>query len=242
MAAQDKLSKMKPQVYEDERPAEYFEGFHKRARTKEPRFVYGLVRVLLVPITRILFRVEGHGSLNIPDGPVILAPNHASVMDHFLVGQFVGGRKVRFMAKSQMFSGPMKWIYSFGGVFPVRRGKADEEAFETAKIILGKGGLVLMYFEAGRSRTGEMQPAKPGVGRLALETGAPIVPVAILGSERIRNWRRLEFPKIRVLFGEPIVVPKDTKASREEQQELAEIVAGKVSKLHLVLRTRFAKS
>ena len=230
---------MKPQVYKDERPAEYFEGFHIRARNKEPRIVYGLARLLMVPFTRILFRVEGYDNCNIPEGPVILSPNHASNMDHFLVGQFVGKRKVRFMAKSQMFSGPMKWIYTFGGVFPVRRGLADEEAFKTARIIIAKGGLVLMYWEAGRSRTGLLQDPKPGVGRLALETGTPIVPVAIMGSERIRNWRRMQFPKVRVLFGKPIEVEQNLTATREEQQELADRVAEDVTVLRHQLACRF---
>ena len=104
---------------------------------------------------------------------MILAPNHFSYMDHFLMGCYIR-RKVRFMAKSQLFKAPMQFIYTHGGVFPVRRGARDEETFITAEAILGKGGALAMYCEGGRSRTGEVaDQAKRGIGRLALETGAP---------------------------------------------------------------------
>ena len=94
-------------------------------------------------------------------------------------------RKVRFMAKSQLFKRPMQFIYTHGGVFPVRRGARDEEMFITAETILARGGAITMYCEGGRSRTGKVaEQAKRGIGRLALETGAPVVPIAIHGSSR----------------------------------------------------------
>ena len=91
----------------------------------------------------------------------------------------------------------MQWVYTHGGVFPVRRGYRDEEAFVTADGILARGGAIVMYCEGGRSRTGELS-AEPrrGIGRLALESGAPVVPVAIHGSSHVRNWRRGQFPKV----------------------------------------------
>ena len=85
---------------------------------------------------------------------MILAPNHFSFMDHFFAGAFIR-RRVRFMAKSQLFTPPMQWIYTHGGVFPVRRGYQDEEAFLTANGILERGGAIVMYCEGGRSRTGD---------------------------------------------------------------------------------------
>ena len=89
-------------------------------------------------------------------------------MDHFFVAASIR-RKVRFMAKSQLFKPPMQWVYTHGGVFPVRRGARDEEAFITADTILDRGGCVAMYCEGGRSRTGKLaDEAKPGIGRLAL--------------------------------------------------------------------------
>ena len=156
------------------------------------------------------------------DGPVILAPNHFSNMDHFFAGVYIR-RKIRFMAKSQLFfrNPVLDYIYRVGGVFPVRRGHHDEEAFITAHAILERGGCVLIYAEGGRSRTGGLGEAKPGVGRLALESGVPVVPVAIHGSHGVRAWKRLSFPKVTVQYGEPITFPRVEDPTREQQLEAA---------------------
>jgi 1-acyl-sn-glycerol-3-phosphate acyltransferase len=152
---------------------------------------------------------------------VILAPNHFSFMDHFFLGMGIR-RKVRFMAKSQLFTPPMQWIYSPGGVFPVRRGARDEEAFITANTILGNDGCVAMYCEGGRSRTGKLaDEAKPGIGRLALESGATVVPVAIHGSSKVRNWKRLEFPKVTIQYGDAFRFQRVDAPTREQQQATA---------------------
>ena len=173
------------------------------------------MRALTVLHALITFRARGFGSENVPNGPVILAPNHASFMDHFFAGAFVR-RQIQFMAKSQLFKpGPLHWIFSHGGVFPVRRGHHDEEAFITAFKILERGGAVGMYCEGGRSRTGKLgDEAKPGIGRLALESGAPVVPVAILGSHQVRNWKRLQFPRVIVQYGEPFRFARCRRAPR----------------------------
>src|SRR5687767_14110047 len=175
----EELSKMRDQVYKDPRPAEYFDRFHERARTREPDAVYEVVRVLASLWAWTGFRARCISSEKVPAaGPVILAPNHFSFMDHFLMGAFLR-RKMRYMAKSQLFTAPMQWIYTHGGVFPVRRGHRDEEAFKTAFTVLQRGGSIVMYCEGGRSRTGRVSDsAKPGIGRLALESGAPVVPIA----------------------------------------------------------------
>src|SRR3954469_1155009 len=177
------LAPMREQVYTDPRPKEYFDRFHERARTREPDSVYDFVRVLTSLYAWTLLRARALAVENVPgSGAVILAPNHFSFMDHFLMGCYIR-RKVRFMAKSQLFKGPMQFIYTHGGVFPVRRGARDEETFITAETILGRGGAITMYCEGGRSRSGRVgTEAKRGIGRLALETGAPVVPIAIYGS------------------------------------------------------------
>jgi 1-acyl-sn-glycerol-3-phosphate acyltransferase len=231
--ADEKLSGLKEQVYKDPRPKEHFDRFHARSRTKEPDFVYEIVRMLTTIYGYIAFRCRGIGADNVPaSGPVIVAPNHFSFMDHFLVGMFVR-RKIRFMAKSQLFVPPMQWIYTHGGVFPVRRGARDEEAFITAEGILERGGTVAMYPEAGRSRTGKLaEQAKPGIGRLVLQTGATVVPVAIFGSHKVRNWKKLQFPKVTVQYGEPMRFPKEANASRERQQEVADAVFEQIKALH----------
>ena len=181
----------------------------------------------------LAFRIRALGTENVPNGPVILAPNHGSFMDHFFSGAFLR-RRVRFMAKSQLFSPSLAtYIFSHGGVFPVRRGHQDEEAFTTAFRLLDQGDAVVMYCEGGRSRTGQIaDEAKPGIGRLALESGVPVVPVAIVGSHKVRNWKRLEFPKVLVQYGEPFRFGREADPSREHQQEAADYILERIRKLH----------
>ena len=163
---------------------------------------------------------------------MILAPNHFSFMDHFLMGCYMR-RKVHFMAKSQLFKPPMQFIYTHGGVFPVRRGARDEETFITAETILARGGAIAMYCEGGRSRTGKLaEQAKPGIGRLALETGAPVVPIAIYGSSQVRNWKRLQFPKVTVQYGEPMRWEPLEDSTREQQQAVADQILAEIRRLY----------
>jgi 1-acyl-sn-glycerol-3-phosphate acyltransferase len=197
-------ARLKPQVYKDERPAEHFDRFHRRVREHRPNWDYELVRTILTPYLLGFFRARAYDTHNVPaDGPCILAPNHFSFLDHFFLAVYLR-RKVHFMAKSQLFKPPLWPIFNYGGVFPVRRGHADREAFATAHAILARGDIVVMYIEGGRSRSADLGTPKPGVGRLALETGVPVVPVAIVGSERTRNWKRGQFPKVSVRFGAPV--------------------------------------
>jgi 1-acyl-sn-glycerol-3-phosphate acyltransferase len=218
----EELVEMKPQVYKDPRPKEYFDRFHARSRTRRPDWVYEMVRLILSPVAWFVFRARSIGSTNVPQsGPVILAPNHFSFFDHFFLAVFLR-RKVRFMAKSQLFTRPFQWIYFHGGVFPVRRGHRDEEAFVTAETILAQGGCMAMYCEGGRSRDGRLaDEAKPGIGRLALETGATVVPIAIHGSSKVRNWKKLEFPKVTIQYGDPFRYEKDAEPTRERAQATA---------------------
>ncbi|HEY7950713.1 MAG TPA: lysophospholipid acyltransferase family protein [Solirubrobacterales bacterium] len=223
---------MKPQVYKDERPAEYFDQFHAAAR-KGVGWTYPLVRFLVSLPTLLIYRTRAIGVKNVPkSGALILAPNHFSQMDHFFIGLYLR-RQVRFMAKSQMFGPPVfTYIYKHGGVFPVRRGHRDEESFKTAFTILGQGGMLLVYAEGGRSRSGELGEVKPGIGRIALESGAPVVPVAIHGSERVRRWKRFRFPRVTVQFGEPLDFPTEEAPSRERQLEVAEQIFAPVRKMY----------
>ena len=230
---EEKLAPMRDQVYKDPRPAEHFARFHERARTREPDWVYDAVRVVTTLYAWIVFRARGIGADKVPaEGPVILAPNHFSFLDHFFLGVSIR-RKVRFMAKSQLFQRPMQWIYTHGGVFPVRRGYADEEAFITARGILERGGTIAMYSEGGRSRTGKLsESVRPGIGRLALQSGATVVPLAIHGSSRVRNWKRLRFPKVTVLYGDPIRWERIEEPTREEQQEVANAIFAEIRTLY----------
>jgi 1-acyl-sn-glycerol-3-phosphate acyltransferase len=224
---------MKAQVYLDERPKEYFDRFHERGRTREPDWVYEAVRSLTLMYAWSFFRARPISTDKVPPtGPVILAPNHFSFMDHFFVGGPVR-RKVRFMAKSQLFKPPMQWIYTHGGVFPVRRGHRDEESMETAHTILARGDCLAMYCEGGRSRDGKLaDQAKPGIGRLALETGATVVPIAIHGSSKVRNWKKLEFPKVTIQYGDPFRYEKVAEPTRELAQSVANEVFDAIKVLY----------
>ena len=228
---------LKPQVYKDPRPKEYFDGFHELVRSEEPEArVYEVTRVATVLHALITFRARGIHSENVPAGPVILAPNHASFMDHFFSGAFIR-RRVQFMGKSQLFKGAMGWWYSHGGVFPVRRGHHDEEAFITSFKVLERGGAIVMYCEGGRSRTGEIADnARPGIGRLALQSGVPVVPVAILGSHQVRNWKRLQFPKVTVWYGKPFRFEATDHPTRELQQQAAELILERIKAMYSELQ------
>jgi 1-acyl-sn-glycerol-3-phosphate acyltransferase len=224
---------LKPQIYRDSRPEEYFRQFHERAREGPGGWTYELTRFVVVPYSLVAFRLRAIGTENVPNGPAILAPNHGSFMDHFFSAAYLR-RRVRFMAKSQLFGPPLAtYIFSHGGVFPVRRGHHDEEAFTTAFRLLDRGELVVMYCEGGRSRTGSIAAeAKPGIGRLALESGAPVVPVAILGSHKVRNWKRLQFPRIIVQYGEPFRFAVVEHPTREQQQRAADLILDRIRELH----------
>lgn len=234
------MGEMKPQVYKDPRPAEYFDQFHAAAR-KGVGWTYTFARIVLTLPTWLIWRVRAIGVENVPKrGPLVLAPNHFSQMDHFFVGLFLR-RKIRFMAKSQLFGPPvLTYIYKHGGVFPVRRGHHDDEAFETVRQLLGQGEMLLVYAEGGRMRSQQLGKPKPGIGRIALESGVPIVPVAIKGSERARQWKKLRFPKTTVQFGEPLVFPVENSPGRERQLEAATEVFGRVREMYEGLATRSA--
>jgi len=219
----EELASMREQVYRDQRPKEYFDRFHERTRTREPDAMYELVRSVTTLYALTFFRMRGISHDKVPySGPVILAPNHFSFMDHFFIGVCLR-RRIQFMAKSQLFKRPMQFVFNHGGVFPIRRGAHDEDAFITAHSVLARGGLIAMYCEGGRSRTGKLgDRVRPGIGRLALESGAPVVPVAIHGSSKVRNWKRLQFPKVTVQYGDPVRWERLEQPTREQQQAVAE--------------------
>jgi 1-acyl-sn-glycerol-3-phosphate acyltransferase len=232
----EKLAPMKAQVYKDPRPESYFERFHTRVRAGKPDWVYELVRTVTSIYSWLFFRLRGYDSHKVPTaGPIIIAPNHFSFMDHFFTGAAIR-RRVQFMAKSQLFARPMQFIYTHGGVFPVRRGVRDEDAFITAHAVLARGGAIVMYCEGGRSRTGKLsEKPKRGIGRLALESGAMIVPTAIVGSSKVRNWKRLQFPRVVVRYGDPIRWEKVDDPTVDQQQAVADEIFSRIKALYSAL-------
>ncbi len=228
------MSELRPQVYTDARPAEALAPFHEWARSHDPGWTYTAVRILLTPLALVLYRTQAKGRGNVPaTGALILAPNHFSNLDHFFCGVFLR-RRIRFMSKSQFFGlNPLvSYLFRVSGHFPVRRGHGDVEAFVTAHSILDRGGCVGIYAEGGRSRSGGLGEPRPGIGRLALESGAPVVPVAIHGSLGVRQWRQLRFPRVTVSYGEPLTLPRVAEPTRKQQLEAAEQIFERVRAMY----------
>src|SRR4051812_17192797 len=189
--------------------------YHERARTKGVNpIVYWLTRAWLQPFAHLYWRLSRIGREHIPDsGPVIFVANHRSFLDPFMIG-LCSRRPIYYVAKQELFKHKLfGWFLSSLGAFPVRRGAADGDMIETAKAILKRGDPVLIFPEGTRTRPGALGKPKRGVGRLALETGATVVPVAIKGTEAIRKGLRIRPHKIRVRIGAPLNFPKVDQAT-----------------------------
>lgn len=184
------------------------ERAHQLARERGvSRPLYAFVRGLAVPFMRIYFRLRIEGAERIPaDGPAIVAPNHKSFWDSFFVAAATK-RHIRYMAKAELFRAPLGRVLIRLGAFPVKRGEADAEALETARTILRQGGLLALFPEGTRVRDrSALGSPRRGAGRLALETGAPLVPAAITGTEHLFLGPVPKPKRVQVAFGEPISV------------------------------------
>ena len=192
------------------------EALHRRTRERGVnRFVLLVVRIALTVFFWIYFRMERIGREHIPaEGPVILAANHRSFFDPFVIGTMTR-RPVYYVAKKELFgySRVLSWLLNALGAFPVDRGRGDQETIETAKMILNRGEILLMFPEGTRTRPGSLGRPKRGVGRLALETGAPVVPIAVIGTEDIRNGWRIRPRKVRARAGRALHFPRVEDAS-----------------------------
>ncbi len=192
------------------------EQLHRRARERGVnRLVLFVVRLILTPFFLVYLRMERIGREHIPsEGPVILASNHRSFFDPFIIGTMTR-RPVYYVAKKELFTYNrfMSWLLNALGAYPVDRGAGDQETIETSKAILGRGEIVLMFPEGTRTRPGPLGKPHRGVGRLALETGAPVVPVAIIGTEDIRRGWRIRPRKVRLRAGRRLQFPTVENAS-----------------------------
>jgi 1-acyl-sn-glycerol-3-phosphate acyltransferase len=171
--------------------------------------------VFLGPLLRLLWRPWAEGRENIPDdGPVIIASNHLSFCDSFFM-PIVIRRKVTFLAKAEYFTTPglkgrmtRRFMYAVGMV-PIDRGDSDaaRAALTTGVRVLGEGTLLGIYPEGTRSPDGRLYRGKTGVARLALESGAVVVPCAMINTDVVQPQGRI-FPKLRprpgVRFGKPL--------------------------------------
>jgi glycerol-3-phosphate dehydrogenase (NAD(P)+) len=190
-------------------------SLHARARDKGVNpLIYWLVRAALQPFFHLYFRLSRIGREHVPDGPVILASNHRSFLDPFVIAT-IARRPLYYVAKEELFFNRFQgWLLNNLGAFPVRRGASDEDMIETAKAILARGDAVLIFAEGTRIRPGALGRPRRGVGRLALETGAPVVPVAVIGTEAIRKVWRIRAHKVRIRVGAPLTFPQVQAPSR----------------------------
>jgi 1-acyl-sn-glycerol-3-phosphate acyltransferase len=170
--------------------------------------------IFLGPLLQLLGRPKVEGLEYVPSsGPVILASNHLAVMDSFFL-PLVVRRRITFLAKSEYFTGTglkgwlSRWFFTAMGQVPIDRSNADaaQAAMDTAEGLLTQGKLLGMYPEGTRSPDGRLYKGKTGLARLALETGVPVIPVAMIGTDVVNppGKKMLRFGRVTVRFGEPM--------------------------------------
>ncbi len=172
--------------------------------------LYRVARTVLDPVFSFLWRIEVEGLEHIPDeGGAILAPNHLSVLDHFVLATSLP-RRITYVGKAEyMDDWKTKYIFPALGMIPIDRGggSAANRALEAAARVLGQGELFGIYPEGTRSRDGKLHKGHTGVARLAMRTGCPIIPVGLQGTLEVQQPDSSvpkPFKVMRVRFGRPI--------------------------------------
>ncbi len=196
---------------------ERFRRYHEFAREHGVnRFVYTIVRCVFLPFFLVWFRLDRQGREHARmKGGLVVASNHRSFLDPFAIGALLPWRRqIQFVAKVELFEKRWQgWILNRLGAFPIRRGQSDETAMETAALAVERGGTVVIFPEGTRIRQGSLARPKRGVGRLALETGVPVLPVAVIGSEEVRRGWRIRPRKVRLRAGPPMTFPRTERPS-----------------------------
>jgi 1-acyl-sn-glycerol-3-phosphate acyltransferase len=171
-----------------------------------PAPLYNLIGILSAPVLYGLYRLRARGKENLPAGGFVLACNHVSSFDPWVVGMPLWPKRfLRFMAKSELYWPPLKYVLNGAGAFPVRRGQRDVQAIDTAVQLARNGHVVAMFPEGTRRTKGLVKrfEARPrsGAARIALEAGVPLVPAAVKGTDRL-----LRLGKLTVAYGKPVEI------------------------------------
>ena len=208
--------------------AERLARYHAYTRKHSVNWpLYLLARIFMTPFFLVYFRYARTGREHARlKGGLIVASNHRSFLDPFAIGGCLPWRRpMNYVAKVELFERRWQgWILSRLGAFPIRRGESDEESMETARLIVERGGAVCIFPEGTRIRRGTLANPQRGVGRLALQTGAPVIPTAVLGTEHVRRGWRIRPRKVKVRLGRAMTFPR----AEEPSKALAETVTARI--------------
>jgi len=184
--------------------------------------LYTFCRWLAVPIFGGAYRCRARGAGNLPrTGPVVVVTNHKANIDPVICGM-VFDRPLRYMAKKELFgNAALRKLIVTLGAFPIERGAGDRAALTTSLEILEQGGVLLMFPEGHRRRDDAVHEFLPGVGMIALRSGAPVVPMAMDGTQRMVRDGRPGLPALRILVGPPLDLSDLTGRNSKTYQEAA---------------------